>query len=154
MRWTIVAVAIAAWSVGEAQAQAAPPAWLSGCWEQQRGTRTTVEMWMPPLGGAMVGASRTVVAEQMRAFEFLRIVARGDTLVYAAQPNGREPTEFRSVAMGPDSVRFENRGHDFPQVIAYRRTAADSVVARIEGPGEGGSTQAIDFPFRRVPCTT
>jgi len=35
-------------------------------------------------------------------------------------------------------VELTNPGHDFPQVISYRRVASDSLVARIEGPGPQG----------------
>ncbi|MGH2610654.1 MAG: DUF6265 family protein, partial [Tepidiformaceae bacterium] len=30
--------------------------WLAGCWELRRGARVTLEMWMPPAGGLMLGA--------------------------------------------------------------------------------------------------
>jgi hypothetical protein len=101
----------------------------------------------------MIGGSRTVVGGVARQFEHLRISARGDTLVYTALPSGQSQTDFRSTAVSSTEVAFENRAHDFPQVIRYRRTGADSLVARIEGPGSGGSVRGIDFPMKRVGCT-
>ena len=35
--------------------------WLAGCWEQRSPNRLTMEMWMPPAGGTMMGASRTTI---------------------------------------------------------------------------------------------
>ena len=107
---------------------------------------------MAPGGGAMLGASRTVVAGAMREYEHLLLSARGDTLVYTASPSGQARTEFRSTQLTPELLRFENPQHDFPQVIQYRRAGADSVVARIEGPGPNNTTRGIDFPYRRVSC--
>jgi hypothetical protein len=127
-------------------------AWLAGCWQLQAGARTTTEMWMPPAGGLMVGGSRTVVGGTAREFEHLRVSARGDTLIYTAIPSGQSETHFRSASVSGSEVVFENRAHDFPQVIRYRRVGADSLIARVEGPGSGGATRAIDFPMARVGC--
>lgn len=158
MRRSAVGLAIAARLIAFdlAEAQAAPIAhlaWMAGCWELRAGTRTTTEMWMPAAGGLMVGGSRTVVGGAAREFEHLRISARGDTLVYTAIPSGQSETHFRSTSVSATEIVFENRAHDFPQVIRYRRLGADSLVARIEGAGAGGAARGIDFPMGRVSCS-
>ncbi|HSJ08947.1 MAG TPA: DUF6265 family protein, partial [Longimicrobiales bacterium] len=89
----------------------------------------------------------------MAEHEFLRLSARGDTLVYTAMPSGQAMTEFRATTVADTLVRFETRAHDFPQVILYRRTAPDSILARIEGPGPDNSTRGVSFPMRRISCT-
>jgi hypothetical protein len=127
-------------------------AWLAGCWELRAGARTTTESWMAPAGGLMIGGSRTVVGEAAREFEHLRIAARGDTLVYTAIPSGQSETHFRSTTVSGTEVVFENRAHDFPQVIRYRRVGADSLVARVEGPGTDGAPRGFDLPMARVSC--
>lgn len=145
--------------------QSAPPArpapaddpiaaagWLAGCWESRRGERVTLEMWMPPAGGLMLGASRTVVGGTTREFEQLRIRARDGRLVYTALPSGQRETDFTTPAAPGDPLVFENLAHDFPQRIAYRRVGADSLVARVEGPGAGGATRGFDLAMRRVRC--
>jgi hypothetical protein len=123
-------------------------AWMAGCWEQRGPGRVVTEMWMPPAGGSMMGASRTVRGTGTGAFEQLRIVARGDTLVYIALPSGQTLAEFKSTSLTERAVRFENPTHDFPKVITYTKTAADSIVARVEGPG-----RTFQIPMRRVSCT-
>lgn len=128
--------------------------WLAGCWELRAGPRITVEMWMAPSGGLMLGASRTTVSGRAREFEQLQIAARGDTLLYIAAPSGQAQTTFRAVTATPQLLRFENRQHDFPQVIIYQRISADSIKARIEGPGPNNTTRGIDFPMRRIDCLT
>src|SRR5688572_20343661 len=71
-------------------------AWLAGCWELRAANRVTMEMWMPPAGGVMLGASRTTVGAVAREFEHLRLSARGDTLVYTAIPSGQRETDFKA----------------------------------------------------------
>ena len=127
--------------------------WIAGCWELRVPGRVVTEMWMPPAGGAMMGASRTISGNRAGAYEQLRIVARGDTLVYIALPSGQTLTEFKSTSVTDGAVRFENPTHDFPRVVAYAKAGADSIIARIEGPGPNNTTRSSQFPMRRVSCT-
>jgi Tol biopolymer transport system component len=131
----------------------APLAWLAGCWELRSPQRVTLEMWMPPDANLMLGASRTVSGGEVREFEQLRLAWQGDSLVYTAIPSGQKETAFRGGAPSDSGFTVANPAHDFPQVIIYRRRGADSLVARIEGPGQGGNTRGIDFPMKRVGCT-
>ena len=127
--------------------------WLAGCWEMRAGNRVSFEMWMPPAGGMMMGASRTTVAGKMREYEQLRLWAAGDTLVYTALPSGQSQSDFRSTSVSATSLVFENPTHDFPRKITYRRVAEDSIVARVEGPGRDNATRGFDIPMRRTSCT-
>jgi hypothetical protein len=137
-----------------AQAQsAAGPGWLAGCWELRAGNRVTLEMWMPPGGDFMLGASRTLVGGVVREFEQLRLRTESGKLVYTATPSGQRETAFPATVVSDTALVFENLAHDFPQRILYRRVGADSMVARIEGPGPNG-TRGFNFPMRRVSCTT
>ncbi len=137
---------------------AAPPqldqlAWLGGCWQSTAGTRVVAEMWMPADGGLMIGAGRTVVAGQARAFEHLRLRADGEAIVYTAVPSGQRETDFRSTAVSATGFTVENLAHDFPQRIVYTRTGDAAFTARVEGPGANGQ-RGFDLAFRRVPCET
>lgn len=127
-------------------------AWLAGCWERQRGDRVTFEMWMPPAGGLMLGASRSTAGGVVRETETLRLEVEGSHLVYTASPSGQAVSQFRGAAPSDSGFMVENPTHDFPQRIIYRRRGSDSLVARIEGPGRDGATRGVDFPYRRVAC--
>jgi len=151
-------VAIAAGIAGiplEAQ-QPAPidrAAWLAGCWEQRSPNRLTMEMWMPPAGGTMMGASRTTIGGATREFEQLRLHTAADTLIYTALPSGQKHADFRSTSVAPTVIVFENPTHDFPRKITYRRVGEDSLVARVEGPGPNNTTRGFDIRMRRASCT-
>jgi hypothetical protein len=128
-----------------ARATIADVAWLEDVWTLEDPSVNIEERWMPPAGGAMLGVSRTIKGDRMVAFEYLRIVERGDGLVYVAQPNGRPPTEFVLTAVGPRAATFENPAHDFPKVIAYTLREDGTLEARISDGGERGQS----FVFTR-----
>ncbi len=125
--------------------------WLAGCWAGQRGNRYTTEMWMPPGGGMMIGASRTVMDGTVRELEQLRLTVEGAHLVYHAFVADQPETLFTSIAVTDSGFTVENLAHDFPQRIIYRRVGSDSLMARIEGPGPQG-TRGVDYPMIRVSC--
>ena len=127
---------------------AALPAWLAGAWVTVRGSRTIEEQWNAPRGGVMLATGRTTQGDRLVEFEFLRIVRRNGSLVFIAQPNGAPPTEFALTAQGPDSVRFENPAHDFPQVVRYRLAGPGALVAVVSAVS-GGKERAIRFDYRR-----
>jgi hypothetical protein len=127
------------------------PGWMAGCWQQRVGSRVVEEQWMIPSGRAMVGMGRTVVGDQMRAWESLRMVEEAGRVVYIAQPNGGAPTRFPATGISDSLVVFENPSHDFPQRIAYLRRSTDSLVASISATRDG-RVQRMDIPMRRTSC--
>ncbi len=84
-----------------AQPELAPAAaigdlqWLAGAWRGTAGTASVEEHWTRPEGGAMLGLGRTVRQGRMVGFEFLRIVTRGEAIIYIAQPGGGRPRSSR-----------------------------------------------------------
>jgi hypothetical protein len=121
--------------------------WLSGAWVGTRGeggATSIEERWSPPLGGAMLGTSRTVSRGSMRAFEFLRIVERDGGLVYIAQPGGAAPTEYVLTELDGTRAVFDNPRHDYPKRIVYELSAEDGLSATI-GFLKGGSPRRFEF---------
>ena len=107
---------------------------------------------MAPRADGMLGMSRTVAKGRIVEHEFLQIRVQDGRLVYIAKPSGQPEATFTAKSAGGREVIFENLAHDFPQRIRYRRRGADSVVARVEGPGPNG-VRGFDIPMRRVSCT-
>jgi hypothetical protein len=109
--------------------------WLAGCWEQRSGDRVTVEMWTPARGGVALGHSRTTAGGALRSYEQLKLVAHDGGFDYVAFPLGQREASFRSTTVSDSAFTVENPAHDFPQRIIHRRVGADSLHARVEGPG-------------------
>ena len=152
-RFVILIGLVLGFATSGAAAQAPQlPGWLSGCWEQRTGNRESLEMWMAPAGGLMLGASRTLVGGTLREYEQVMLKVEGDKLVYTASPSGQPAASFSSIAVTDSSFTVENLQHDFPQRIIYGRRGADSLIARIEGRGPSG-TRGFDYPMRRRTCS-
>lgn len=147
----VLACALALPTALAAQSDASALAWLAGCWELRAGPRTTVEQWMAPAGGVMLGMSRTTVGERMREYEFIVLGPVDGRLSYVARPSGQEGATFPLVSLDDTLAVFEQPAHDFPKRIVYRRRGTDSLVAQIEGP-RGDRSVTVAFPFRRIAC--
>lgn len=126
-------------------------AWLAGSWRQEKAGRVTDEQWMAPAGGVMLGMSRTVAKGKVVELGFLQIRAGpGGELFYVAQPQRQKEAAFKAQAQTDTEVVFENREHDFPQVIGYRLNADGSLLAWLEGPRADGTTRRVEFAYRRT----
>ncbi len=104
---------------------------LSGAWVGQHEGASSEERWGPPGGGALLGTAKTVAGGKMVMFEFLRIVERGEGLVYIAQPGGASPTEFVLTQISATRAVFENPQHDYPQRIVYEREGERGLMTEI-----------------------
>lgn len=126
--------------------------WLAGCWTSAAaGERRVDEQWMKPLGGSMLGMSRTVVGSRTAEFEFLQIRQSGADIVYVAKPSGQAEATFTLKSVTATEVVFENPAHGFPQRIIYRLGTGGALHARIEGTRDG-RVRGIDFPMKRGEC--
>jgi hypothetical protein len=126
-------------------------AWLQGCWRSTRGETTIDEQWMAPRGGVMLGMGRTVRGNKLVEFELVLIKEHEGKLAYEAHPSGQPIATFTAAIASDSSVVFENRQHDFPQRVGYRRNGADALDAWIEGQANGKSRR-VDFSYRRARC--
>jgi len=141
-------VVMAASALGSDRPSIDDVAWIAGSWVMDEDGTRMEERWMDPVGGAMVGLSRTTRGDRMTGFEYLRIVADDEGVGYVAQPEGRPPTRFALVSWEEGEAVFENREHDFPQVIRYVKKAGGGLSAVIEGPDAEGAWSRVEMSFR------
>lgn len=126
-------------------------AWLAGQWRQEKAGRVIDEQWMTPAGGMMMGMARTVAKGKVVEYEFVQIrEGPGGDLYYVARPSGQAEAAFRLKTIDDKAVVFENKEHDFPQLIGYILQPDGSLLAFIEGPKPDGTTKRIEYPYRRV----
>ncbi len=126
--------------------------WLAGCWVHDGRDPGSVELWLAPTGGLILGVSRIVREGRAISHEFLRVEETGEgSLRLTALPDSQPATSFLLTALEPDQVVFENPEHDFPQRISYRLAGPDRLVGRAEG-NDGGQLLGIDFPMTRYDC--
>jgi len=125
--------------------------WMAGHWVGKSGEVVMEEFWTTPGGGIALGLHRDVFPDGSSFFEFLRVVNTERGLVYIASPRGTGTTEFVLVRLDGQSAEFENKEHDFPQRIIYRREG-DQLTARVEGQ-VNGTTTASEWVWDLVPAT-
>jgi hypothetical protein len=130
--------------------------WLTGCWVHEEMGFRRDEQWMEPLGGTMIGMSRSVAGGETVEHELLRIETRdGPTgegrLAFVALPSGQAEATFFQAELSDSMAVFEAPEHDFPQRITYRHVARGLAVATIEGEEEG-ITRVIEFPMTKTNC--
>ena len=135
----------------------APLAWLAGCWKGSVNQREYREQWLPFEGGMLVGAGQQVMKGKMQDYEFLRIEARFDGVVFSQVGGDRKETAFRldnTTTDGNDTIfTFANLARTFPARLVYRRGAEGWLYETIEGDLQGGDKKVI-YPLRRVDCET
>lgn len=139
------------WIGSSSAASANTVSWLAGCWSLEGSEPGTLEVWMKPAGGVMVGMSRTIRNGAATAHEFMLIRSDGDSLVFVAQPSNQREAKFIAARIAEREVIFENLAHDFPQRILYRRSGDDTLHARIEGVRDG-KLRGIDYSMTKVAC--
>jgi hypothetical protein len=148
-----VAFALTASNVANAQDDPlAAVAWLAGCWAAEGREAGSVEHWLAPAGGTMLGMSRTVRSGRTVQFEFMQFRIGGNgKLEFVALPSGQKETSFVLVSRSEGLASFEAPAHDFPQKVTYQALPGGRMIGRIEGTVSGRS-RIIEFPHKRVPC--
>lgn len=110
------------------------PDWMAGSWLHCTAAGQVSETWSDARGGVMLGTSKTIGART--SWELSRIARTPEGLAFFAEPEGQPPAEFAAIEQGEDRIVFENKAHDFPQRITYRREG-NRLIARIEGVVDG-----------------
>jgi hypothetical protein len=125
--------------------------WLAGEWRMERAGRVVDEHWMAPVGGVMLGMSRTVAKGKVVEHEFIQIrEGPGGELFFVALPSRQKESTFKALSQTDTEIVFENKEHDFPQTIGYRLNPDGTVLAWIEGPRADGTTRRVEFAYKRV----
>ncbi len=122
--------------------------WIAGTWREAKAGVTTTEAWAAPAQGIMTGVTTTERPGKPVSREQMRISTAPAGLTFTALPAGQPPTPFVLIPGKPGEAVFENKAHDFPQRVIYRRCGPD-LCARIEGT-IGGKPRSQDWRYIRV----
>ena len=125
--------------------------WISGCWQGRLGDAILEEHWTKPGGGSLLGISRTIRNGKTLSYEFMQIREENEGIFFIAQPQGGNKVPFRLIRLEEGEAAFENKEHDFPQRVIYKRDSQDSLLPRIEGT-ENGKPRSQEFPMKKIQC--
>lgn len=112
--------------------------WLIGTWKGGSEGNEYLESWAWQKGGALVGRAELKNSSgEVLVSEILKIETFGDHTIYLASVNRRRPVLFTLVESKQEQWVFENKEHDFPQRIVYKRESRNRLLARVEGVSDG-----------------
>lgn len=143
-----MAAIMAAASVLAGASEVAKLSWMAGTWGHEANGVRVRETWLAPIDGVMGGVGQTNRPGKRPFVEFMKISAEPEGLTFTAIVPGQPPTPFVKQPGPEGEATFENKTHDFPQRVIYRRCDAD-LCARIEGT-VGGKLQFQDWRYRRM----
>ena len=126
--------------------------WLIGTWEHKTSKGSIYETWRKAAGNELVGKSYVIKNKDTILFENIRLVYEQGELVYipaVKDQNEGTPIRFEGKKISETHLMFENKTHDFPQVISYKKISEDSLKAEISGLRNGKEEQRY-FPMRRI----
>ena len=128
--------------------------WLIGDWEYNFEGGRTVEGWQKNTEGQLDGYSYTLMGGDTVSQETILIKVKDGNMNYVPtvmEQNDGQPIEFAMIELSDSTVVFENKAHDFPQKIQYKKIGSDSLEAKISGPIQGSTENLeVKFPMRRI----
>jgi len=123
--------------------------WLVDTWKMNAGSGHVIEQWKQLNDSTFQGKSLFVKAPGDSVLqESIELSLRKGEWSYnptVVDQNDRLPVKFRIIFIGKGEFICENRVHDFPQRIAYRRIK-NSLFASIEGT-RNGKYSKVNFDF-------
>lgn len=126
--------------------------WLNGSWMMETKRGKVYEHWTIDSDTQMSAKVFFVSESDSTLSESIMLKQEAGGVFYI--PTVTDQNEGKSVRFGPmradgDAVVFENKQHDFPQRIFYRKFSNDNMLAWIEGEIEG-KTKRSEFPYVRA----
>jgi hypothetical protein len=144
MIWAALA---ASTMLANAAAEVAGLDWMAGTWVQEKAGGAVREMWLAPRDGAMAGVTLTTRPGKPPVVEYAKITVEPAGATFTALVGTQPPTPFVLPPGKAGEAVFENKAHDFPQRVFYRRCGAD-LCAGIEGT-LNGKLEREEWRYRR-----
>lgn len=126
--------------------------WLVGTWKQETFRGSIYETWRNTGKNELTGKSYKLKGKDTIVFETIRLVQDDGRLSYipaVKDQNAGFPIRFKENTISETLLVFENKEHDFPQVISYTKISKDSLMAEISGIRNGKEERRY-FPMHRI----
>ncbi|WP_300485167.1 DUF6265 family protein [Flavobacterium sp.] len=126
--------------------------WIIGTWENKTPKGSLYETWRKINDREYRGKSYILQGKDTVVFETIQLVQEGPNLFYiptVKDQNNNQPVHFIAKTSSATQLVFENRQHDFPQVITYTKTSTDALTAEISGT-KNGQERKQSFPMKRI----
>ena len=117
--------------------------WLIGDWEQKLPDGTLKEIWSKQNDSTFSGNSYFITKDTVH-FESIRLVQKAEELTYIATvvgQNNDKAVAFKLTSDTNNTFTFENKAHDYPQKISYKKVTETNLIATISGKQQGKESQ-------------
>ena len=123
--------------------------WLIGKWEADHDGMMIKEIWKEE-NNTLSGEGMVLAEADTLFHEKVNLEIRDNTVFYmATTPQNKAPVPFQLISSEKNKWKFENKEHDFPQLITYTLINSDSLVATIEGIDKGIPSKE-EFYFKKA----
>lgn len=126
---------------------------LKGTWKIDKKNGSTFEIWQIKNDTLMSAISYHVNGKDTAQLESVDLAFSNGKITYTpTTPNQNQgvPVVFTLANVNGNKYSFENKTHDFPQVITYDLQSKDRLLAAISGPTANGP-KTISYPFEKIP---
>lgn len=114
--------------------------WLLGTWQSKTSNGILYETWQKSGVNNFHAKSYYLDNSDTILFETIQLKESEEKLIYivsAPKEKKELPVSFTSTAVTCEGFIFENKLHDFPQIITYKLLSPDSLIAEISGKYNG-----------------
>ena len=118
--------------------------WLIGNWENKMTDGILTETWTKANDSVFEGTSYYFKGKDTIHLENIRLIQKGDGLVYSTTIKGQnndEPVDFKLTSEKETEFTFENPAHDYPQKITYNKIKSTHFLTTISGKQQGNASQ-------------
>lgn len=125
--------------------------WIEGKWENIADSSQFYESWEKISDSIFRGEAFVIAGGETVFSEKIGIERNGGDIFYLANvsdQNGGTTVPFKLISSSETELVFENKEHDFPNKITYKKISENSIEAKIEGTSHG-KTRVEYFPFGR-----
>lgn len=120
--------------------------WLQGNWENNLDEGRLVENWTKSNDSMYSGKSFYIQGKDTLHYETIELIQRNEDLFYIPIVKGQnndEPIEFKLKTQAKTSFVFENKSHDYPQTIEYKKMSDNQLSATVSGSQDGKMSKEV-----------
>ena len=124
--------------------------WILGKWQFEG--RDMYEEWTDNEDGQFYGSVFNKGKGEYKEIERIVLSSNGTEVFYLATVYGQNdgvPTPFKLVNYSKTSMRFENKNHDFPQSIHYKKISSDEIEVSLGAFIEGKLENRMQITLRK-----
>ncbi len=126
--------------------------WLLGTWQSKTSHGILYETWQKADVNNFYAKSYYLNNSDTILFETIQLKESEEKLIYivsAPKEKKELPVSFTSTEVTNEGFIFENKLHDFPQIISYKLLSSDSLIAVISGKYKGENLKE-QFSMKKI----